>query len=60
MRVIVYHTDKSPFFAGEFYRGGSLIRNCLVLGPCSRTMPRVLRRGPFLMSEVPLYHLVPP
>ena len=40
-------------------RGTSLIRNCLLLGPYSRTMPRALRLswvgGQFLMSEVPLY-----
>jgi len=40
------------------YRGTSLIRNCLPLGPYSRTMPRALW-GPyegvrFLMAEVPL------
>ena len=40
------------------YRGASLIRNDPLLGPCSRTMPRALRKsqggGLFLMSEVPL------
>ena len=41
------------------YRGTSLIRNTPLLGPYSRTIPRVLWRsqggGLFLMSEVPLY-----
>ena len=41
------------------YRGTSLIRNCLPLGPYSRAMPRALwwflGGGAFLMSEVPLY-----
>ena len=40
------------------YGGTSLIRNCLLLGPYSRTMPRTLwwpRGGRrFLISEVPL------
>ena len=40
------------------YRGSSLIRNHLPLGPCFRPMPRVLGGsqggGSFLMSEVPL------
>ena len=39
-------------------RGTSLIRNTPLLGPCSRTVPRVLwwsyGGGLFLMSEVPL------
>jgi len=43
------------------YRGTSLIRNCLLLGPYSRPMPRVLwcsyGGGLFLMSEGPLYVL---
>jgi len=41
------------------YRGTSLIRNSLSLGPYSRTVPRALwwseGGGRFLMSEVPLY-----
>ena len=41
------------------YRGTSLIRNRLPLGPYSRTVPRALwgpQRGVrFLMNEVPLY-----
>ena len=41
------------------YRGTSLIRNSLPLGPFSRTLPRALwwswGGGRFLMSEVPLY-----
>ena len=41
------------------YRGTSLIRNCLLVGPYSRTMPRALwwSKGglQFLMSDVPLY-----
>jgi len=41
------------------YRGISLIRNTPLLGPYSRTIPRVLwwsfGGGLFLMSEVPLY-----
>ena len=41
------------------YRGASLIRNTPLLGPHSRTIPRVVRwsygGGLFLMSEVPLY-----
>ena len=40
------------------YRGTSLIRNCVLIGPLSRTMPRALRWSQggmlFLMSEVPL------
>ena len=40
------------------YRGASLIRNPPLLGPYSRTIPRVLwwsqGGGLFLMSEVPL------
>ena len=40
-------------------RGSSLIRNTPLLGPYSRTIPRVLRwswgGGLFLMSEVPLW-----
>ena len=40
------------------YRGTSLIRNCLLLGPYSKPMPRALRKSwggvRFLMSEVPL------
>ena len=40
------------------YRGTSLIRKRLLLGPYSRTMPRVLGGskgvGRFLMGEVPL------
>ena len=40
------------------FRGSLRIRNCLLLGPYSRPMPRALRwswgRGQFLMSEVPL------
>ena len=38
------------------YRGTSLIRNCFLLGPYSRPMPRALVLGglKFLMSEVPL------
>ena len=44
---------------GVRYRGTSLIRNSLPLGPCSRAMPRALRCSYgevlFLMSEVPLY-----
>ena len=40
------------------YRGTSLIRNGLPLGPYSRTRPRALwwsqGGGQFLMSEVPL------
>jgi len=46
--------------SGEWspHRGASLIRNSCPLGPCSRTMPRALRRpyGGILlvMSEVPL------
>jgi len=39
--------------------GTWLIRNCLLLGPYRRTMPRgptvVLWGWQFLMSEVPLY-----
>jgi len=41
------------------YRGTSLIRKRLLLGPYSKTMPRVLRWSGggrrFLMSEVPLH-----
>ena len=41
------------------YRGTSLIRNCLLLGPYSRTVTRALRSSSggrqILMSEVPLY-----
>jgi len=41
------------------YRGASLIRNRHLVGPYSRTMPRLLwwsyGGGRFLMSEVPLY-----
>ena len=41
------------------YRGTSLIRKRLTLGPYSRTMARVLwwpwEGGLFLMSQVPLY-----
>jgi len=40
------------------YTGTSLTRNCLLLGSCSRTLPRALRcfqRKHFVMSEVPLY-----
>ena len=41
------------------YRGTSLISNCNLLGPYSRTVPRVLwwpwGGVLFLMSEVPLY-----
>jgi len=36
------------------YRGTSLIRNRAPLGPYSRTMPRAIGGGRFLMSEVPL------
>ena len=36
------------------YRSTSPIKNCLLLGPYSRPMPRVLGGGQFLMSEVPL------
>ena len=42
-----------------FDRGTSLIRNTPLLGPCSRTIPRVLcwsqGGGLFLMSEVLLF-----
>ena len=42
-------------FAFEIYRGTSLIRNCNLLGPYSRTVPRATIGGVlFLMSEVPL------
>ena len=41
------------------YRGTSLIRNTSLLGPYSRTIPRLSwwswGGGLFLMSEVPLY-----
>ena len=41
------------------YRGTSLLRNCLPLGPYSNPMPRVLwwsqGGGGVLMSEVPVY-----
>ena len=40
------------------YRGTLLIRNCLLIGPYSRPMPRARWSkggGQFLMSEVPLY-----
>ena len=41
------------------YRGSSFIRNCALLGPYSRIMPRALwwpyGGGQFLVSEVPLY-----
>ena len=40
------------------YRGTSIIRNCLLVGPYSRTMPRALRwslgGGQFLIGEIPL------
>ena len=49
-------TDLGVF--SPVYRGASLIRNCLLLGPYSRPMPRALRcswgGGQFLMREVPL------
>ena len=44
------------------YRGTSPIRNTPLLGPYSRTLPRVINwsygGGLFLMSEVPLYSCV--
>jgi len=43
---------------GGGYRGTSFIRNTPLLGPYSKTLPRVLRwskgAGRFLMSEVPM------
>jgi len=42
----------------EAYRGTSIIRNSLPLGPYGRPMPRpmvILGGGGGLMSEVPLY-----
>jgi hypothetical protein len=40
-------------------RGTSLIRNCFLLGPYSKPMPRApwwsYGKGQFLMSKVPLY-----
>ena len=37
------------------YKGTSLLQNCILLGPYSRSMPMVVLRGlKFLMSEVPL------
>ena len=42
------------------YRGTSLIGNTPLLGPYSRTIPRVLGArggGLFLMSEVPLFFI---
>jgi len=46
-------------FPGKPYRGTSLIRNTPLLGPYSRTIPKVIwwswGGGLFLMSEVPLY-----
>ena len=49
--------------ASAAYRGTSLIRNGPLLGPYSRTIPRVLKwsqgGGLFLMSEVPLYRCGP-
>ena len=42
------------------YRSTSLIRKTPLLGPCSRTIPRILWRsqeeGLFLITEVPLHH----
>ena len=45
-------------FLFEGYRGTSLIRNCLLLGPYNKPVPRViwwsLGVGGGLMSEIPL------
>ena len=45
------------------YRGTSLTRNHILLGPCSRAMPKAVglswEGGQFLMSEVPPTRLTP-
>ena len=33
-----------PMKVSVYYRGTSLIRNCLLLGPCGRPMPRALQK----------------
>ena len=49
--------------SGKAYRGALLIRNILLLGPCRRSIRRVIWRsqggGLFLMSEVSLYQILP-
>jgi len=63
-----YHTGMPPWGymhggrVGIAYRGTSLIRNRLPLGPYGKPMTRALwwsqGGGCFLMSEVPLYRLL--
>ena len=61
LQQVVRHKEskRSRPFTTTTYRGTSLMSNTPLLGPYSRTIPRVLWRrkggGLFLMSEVPLH-----
>ena len=51
------------WYLSRTYRGSSLIRNCLLLGPYSRPMPRTLRwlgRGVVLCTRYPCSEATPP